>query len=213
MCYQLVYLVFDFATEATLKDAAAMGGAFSQLAEKGFLLEEEGVENPAAAWTAAIRKGQRSVWVNLEDAGGFAITLSVITNNWRRLYASFDRSASAKPQHVGKLAKVGETVFQALKPDYGYGLISLDTQLLDPPGDGDYGITTIYDYNFFSLRLVVKLGEAKLKAITTTRTAAFDDGGMLVQLSPDPLGNRKPYTAQYEAAAQALGAAKFQQGC
>jgi len=212
MCYQLVYIVFDFQTEAGLKDSAAVIGALTELIEGGYHLTEEGIESAASAWTLALRKGQRSVWVVLEDASHFAVTLSIVSSNWRRLYLSFDRAASAKPQHMGKLVQAGEVVFQALKPDYGYGLVSLDTQMLDAPGEGDYGISTVYDYNFYSPRLVAKLGEATLKVVSSTRTEVFSDGGMLLQLTPNPLGDRKPYTAQYQTAAEKLGAAKFQQG-
>jgi hypothetical protein len=213
MCYQLVYLIFDFPTDAPLKDGTAMEHCLSQLLEKDFHLTDEDMDSPATAWNMALRKGQRSMWVSLEDAASFGITLSVITNNWRRLYLSFDRAASEKLQHVGKLAQAGEVVYQILKPDYGYGLVSLDTQLLYPPGEGDYGITTIYDYNFFSPRLLNKLGRDKINAVPANRKASFDDGGVLLQLTPDPLGSRKPYTANYEAAVAALGAAKYQQGC
>jgi hypothetical protein len=213
MCYQLVYLIFDFQSEATLKDAAAMGYALSQIVERGFYLADEGAGSPEAAWKMAIRKGQRSVWVNLEDDSRFALTVSLITNNWRRLYLSVDRTATAKPQHTGKLVRAGEAIYNTLKPDYGYGLVSLDTQYLDPPGDGDYTISTVYDYNFYSPRLVARLGEANVKAVTASRSVVFADAGILVELSPNPLGDRKPYTANYQAAAGILGAAKYQQGC
>src|SRR5512138_2466152 len=140
MCYQMVYLVFDFQSEATLKDASLMAGALSNVMECGFHLADEGIESAESAWTMAVRKGQRSVWVNFEDEERFALTVSLISKDWRRLYLSVDRAASAKPQHLGKLVKAGEAIYTALKPDYGYGLISLDTQMLDAPGQGDSGI-------------------------------------------------------------------------
>ncbi len=213
MCYQLVYLIFDFQTEATLKDGATVGRCLKQLVENGFHLTDEGVDNPETAWAAAIRKGQRSAWVNFENDEHYALTLSVITNNWQRLYLSADRSASGQLGKIQGLVKAGEIIFNALKPNYGYGLISLDTQLLDPPGEGDWGITTVYDYNFFSPRLVQKLGTEPLQSIMTHGTKTLADGAMLLEFSPNPLGDRKPYKAAYEAAAEILGVSKIQQGC
>lgn len=213
MCYQLVYLIFDFQAETSLKDNAGVGRCLAQLVADGFHLTDEDMDSPETAWGVALRKGQRSVWVNFENDEHYALTLSVITNNWRRLYLSADRSASGQPGKIRGLVEAGKIIFNTLKPDYGYGLVSLDTQLLDPPGEGDYSISTIYDYNFFSPRLVQKLGADKLDSIMTLSAHSLEGGAMLLEFSPSPLGDRKPYTPAYEAAAEILGVSKIQQGC
>lgn len=212
MCYLMVYMIFDFASEATLKDSALMGGALTTLAQGGFHATDEGFDSPAAVWNAALRRGQRSVWTALEHNNGYGLSVSVVTSNWRRLYISADRGATEKPRGTQTLLRACETLYNALHPDYGYGLVSLDIQPLDPPGEGDYGITTIYDYNFFSPRLVGKLNPAQINAVAAEHTTRLDDGGVLLEMSPDPLGDKKAYRERYETAAKILGAKKFQQG-
>lgn len=204
MCYLMVYLIFDFATEATLKDAGLMGGALNTLTGSGFHAAEEGFESPAAVWNAALRHGQRSVWTALEHTNGYGLSVSVVTSNWRRLYVSADRGATEKPGGAQLLVQAGETLYNALHPDYGYGLVSLDVEPLEPPGTGDYGISKVYDYNFFSPRLVAKLGAERLDMLETARTVPLADGGQLLEISPEPLKDKKTYKARYEAAAKAL---------
>lgn len=212
MCYLMVYVIFDFQSEATLKDSALMGKALTALDERGFHPSEEGFESAAAVWNAALRRGQRSVWAALENRSGFGFSVSVVTSNWRRLYISADRSATGRPGGAQTLIKACETLYNALHPDYGYGLISLDTQPLDPPDEGDFDITSLYDYNFFSPRLVEKLKREQINAVTANRTVKFDDGGLLLEMSPDPLGNKQAYRDHYATGAKILGAKQFQQG-
>lgn len=214
MCYLLVYLVFDFPTETTLKDSALVDQALTRLASQaGLQSTEEGIESPAAAWNIALRRGQRSVWAALQNTTGYGLTVSLVTNNWRRLYLSADRTSSAKPANLRTLIAAGEILYNALHPDYGFGLVALDTQALNPPGEGDYLPSTLHDYNFFSPRLVNKLSIEKLTSLTAARHQTFEDGGCLLEISTNPLGDRKPYTTNYQAAASLLGLSGYQQGC
>jgi len=214
MCYLQVYVVFDFPDEATLKNPANVARFLSELVKTNdFRLSNEDFESPEAAWNTAVRHGQRSVYVALDHTSGYSLSFSVIMSNWRRLYVTANRGQSEKAEHVRTLLSACETLYQTLAPDYGFGFVSMDIAPLDPPGEGDYGITTVYDFNFLSPRLVKKIGLANLKAVTSHRTLPFEDGGLLLQMSPNPLTDRKPFTPMYQAAAAILGVSKFQQGC
>jgi len=214
MCYLQVYVVFDFPDEATLKNPANVGRFLSALtAEGNFHLSNEDFESPESAWNSAVRLGQRGVYVALEDARRYSLSFSIITNNWRRLYVTVNRDQSDKAENVRVLVSACELFYKTLTPDYGFGFVSMDITPLDPPGNGDYGITTVYDFNFFSPRLVNKIGLETLKSIPTHRTVQFEDGGVLLEMSPNPLGERKPFTPMYQEAAVILGVSRYQQGC
>lgn len=214
MCYLQVYVVFDFLNEANLKTPANMARFLSALtAEGGFGLSNEDYETPEAAWNTAVRQGQRSAYVPLANSSGYSLSFSVITNNWRRLYITANRAQTEKAENVRALVAVSEAFYKNLKPDYGFGLVAMDMNPLEPTGEGDYGITTVYDFNFYSPRLVQKIGLANLKSVPSQRTVPFDDGGLLLQMSPNPLVDKKPFTPMYEAAKIVLGVSRFQQGC
>jgi len=211
MCYQLVYIVFDFAAESTLKDSAAMNRCAAQIAARiGWSIEGE--SEPDAAWSSALKKGGRSVYVNFSaDPDSYGLTVSVITNQWRRLYLSAYRAGMQNADYRKTLLTAAESIYETLAPDYGYGLISLDTQYLEPPAEGDYRPKTVHDYNFFSPRLTAKF--SSLSAVPAVRLVPFSDGGTLLELSPDPLGDRKAYAANYIAASGILSIPNVQQGC
>lgn len=210
MCYQLVYIVFDFQSEATLKDAPAMNQCIEQVAA-AIAQRPDGSAPINAVWDAALKQGQRSVFVNFDNIYNYGLTVSVITNQWRRLYVAAYRGGMQNVEYRKAFLTAAESVYNSLAPDYGYGLISLDTQYLDAPAEGDYRPKTVHDYNFFSPRLVGKF--SSLSAVPAVRTLPFSDGGMLVELSPDPLGDRKTYAANYMAASGILGIPAIQQGC
>jgi hypothetical protein len=214
MCYLQVYVVFDFPDETRLKSPANVAGFLSELVKMNdFRLSNEDFESPEAAWNAAVRQGQRSVYVAMDHAGGYSLSFSVITSNWRRLYVTANRGQSEKAENVRTLVSACETFYKTLAPDYGFGFVSMDTNPLPPPGEGDYGIDTLYDFNFLSPRLVSKLGTANLNNAPSFRTVPFEDYGLLLDMSPNPLMDRKKSTAMYQAAAAVLGIPKFQQGC
>jgi hypothetical protein len=209
MCYLTVYIVFDFPESVTLKDPAILTAGVTALQDDGFLLEGEA---PAAeAWGQALRRGTRSAYLAFK--GGLDLTLSVVLNQPRRLYCATPRPMALKPEGARAFVDAAQTLWNALLPDFGFGLISLDTQMLEAPAVGDYRIKTVYDYNFLSERLLKPLGSQTLKAVPGARVAALAGGGALLEVVPHPLGDRKPTLPTYQTAAALLGAASFQQGC
>lgn len=209
MCYLMVYIVFDFPEARPLKDATILNPGIAALQDAGFLLEGDGPADNA--WGRALRQGSRSAYLAFH--GAFDLTLSVVLNQPRRLYLSTNRPVALKAEGARAFVDAAQVLWDAVQPDYGFGLISLDTQLLDPPGVGDYRLKTVFDYNFLSARLVTRIGMNTLKAVPGARVAALAGNGALLEVSPHPLGDRKPYTPTYQTAAALLGAATFQQGC
>jgi hypothetical protein len=101
-------------------------------------------------------------------------------------------------------------VYTMLHPDYGYGLVALENHLPSAPGDNELG--ALYDYNFLSPHLVEKLGRDRILSVTTWRMTPFDDGGVLLEMSPNPLFDRKITRPNYQQAADILGLPQFYQG-
>lgn len=216
MCYQLVYIVFDFPDETTLKTPANIGRAIESLfagqQASRFRLADKGFDSAEAAWNAAVKRGQRSVYLALSDEDNYEVTFSVVTNNWRRGYFAANRGQVTQR---GPDALLEACLFfrTELAADYGFGLVALDTQALEAPGEGDYGLTTLYDFNYFSPRLIDKIGAGKLNSIPSQRTLHFPDGGLFVGMVANPLTDKKNTAASYQAASMILGLPKFQQGC
>jgi hypothetical protein len=210
MCYQLVYMIFDFADEATLRDTARVGAFLDSL--PGFHLpDESGHEGASAAWLAAVARGGRAVWIALENAKGLNLTFSIIGNNWRRLYLSIARADAGKPSVLRTFLDACEALYAALQPDYGYGLVALDVQPLPPPFEPDAGVKALYDYNFFGPKLAARLGQERVLSAPAQRTAALPDGGALLEVVDNPLANRKANTPKYQEIAHALGLDKIEQ--
>jgi hypothetical protein len=216
MCYQLVYIVFDFHDETTLQSPKNIDSAFNRLFRQqqnsAFQLAGEDFESVEAAWNAAVRSAKRSAYITLTNDKGYEVTFSVVTSEWRRGYFSANRGQVTQ-KGADSLLEACTFFRTVLAADYGFGLVSLDTQLLDSPGEGDYGINTLYDYNFLSPRLVEKLGRSKFASLPLSNYFQFDDGGVLAGLSHNPLADKKATVASYQAAAAILGLPNFQQGC
>jgi hypothetical protein len=216
MCYQLVYIVFDFADETTLQSPKRIGEAFNTLFKgqqnSAFQLAGEDFESVEGAWGSALRSAKRSAYIALANSQGYEVTFSVVTSNWRRGYFAANRGQVTQ-KGADSLVEACSFFRNVMPVDYGYGLVSLDTQSLPPPGEGDYKPTTLYDYNFFSPRLVNKFGASTLKSLPLTGLQTFDDGGMLLKLSHNPLVDKKASVASYQAASMMLGLPNFQQGC
>ena len=209
MCYLTVYIVFDFPETVTLKDAAVLTPGVAALRESGFLLEDGAAT--ADAWGGALRRGTRSAYLAFK--GALDLTVSVVLNQPRRLYCATPRPVALKPEGARAFVDAAQTLWEAVQPDYGFGLISLDMQMLDAPGTGDYRLKTVYDYNFLSQRMLTPIGLNTLKAVPGARVATLAGGGALLEVAPHPLGDRKMYMSTYQTAAMLLGASAFQQGC
>jgi hypothetical protein len=217
MCVLLKYIFFDFASEATLKDRANVLRFFSALVEDGeFYLadaENSDADSLAQAWQNANLRGPRNVWVRFENTAKFSVTFGIYGTDWRRWYAMVYDSAissSANQANVRSLVKACEIAYKTLHPDYGYGLIALENYMLAQPGENV--LSALYDYNFLSPRLVEQMGRRNLLAVPSWRKAEFDDGGLLLEMSPSPLVDKKSYRDSYQQAAQTLGLSQFYQG-
>lgn len=213
MCYLIIYSIFDFPDEHSLQNPDNGARFLSALVEKtDFRLPDESL-SPEAIWKTALRQGQRAVNVGVVNTARVSLTFSIITSTWRRLYVAAERSAMMKADAVEAMLMAGRVLYETLQPDYGFGFVAMDTQPIPAPATGDYGINTLYDYNFLSPRLVAKVGETSLQQVEVYRRTTFDDGGILLELSPNPLVDKKASEAQYRAASQALSVPRFQQGC
>lgn len=216
MCYLQVYIVFDFADETTLQSPQNIGAAFKALFDgqqnTSFALAGEDFETVEAAWSSAVKQAKRSAYVALTDSQGYEVTFSVVTNNWRRAYFTANRGQVTQ-QGPDSMLEACSIFRDSLAADYGFGFVSLDTDPLPPTGEGDYGLTTLYDYNFLSPRLIEKVGRDKLASLPVYKVRDFADGGMLLAMARNPLVDKKNTAAAYQAAAMILGLPKFQQGC
>jgi hypothetical protein len=215
MCVLLKYIFFDFASDETLKYPANPARFFDSLVADGeFHLSTELDAPIDQQWNNVVRMRPKNAYLAFENAGGLTITFGVYPNEWRRWYAMVYGGVISTPTshvHIRSLVKASELVYTTMKPDYGYGLIALETQLVSGPGEDE--LAALYDYNFLSPRLVEKLG-GKAKAISApaARTVEFDDGGLLLEMSAHPITERKAATANYIEAAQRLGIGKYIQG-
>jgi hypothetical protein len=216
MCFLQVYIVFDFADETTLQSPQNIGMAFRNLFEgqqaSHFQLAGEDFETVEAAWSSAVRQSKRSAYIALTNDQGYEITFSVVTNNWRRAYFTANRGQVTQ-KGPDSLVKACTFFRNALAADYGFGFVAMDTDPLPPTGEGDYDLTTLYDYNFLSPRLIAKLGPDKLASVPFESLLYFPDGGLFLGMARNPLVDKKNSAPAYQAAAMILGLPKFQQGC
>jgi hypothetical protein len=116
-----------------------------------------------------------------------------------------------KPGVLRTFLDASEALYNALQPDYGYGLVALDVQPLPPPFEPEAGVKALYDYNFFGPKLAARLGQARVLNAPAQRTAALPDGGALLEAVDNPLQNRKANTPKYQEIARALGLDKVEQ--
>jgi hypothetical protein len=215
MCVLLKYIFFDFPSDATLKDPANPVRFFNRLLANGEFHLPEGSDSPIEQqWQSVVRMRPKNAWLAFENPSGLTITFGVYPNEWRRWYAMVYGGAISTPnsyEHMRALVNACELIYTTMQPDYGYGLISLESQLVSAPGEDE--LSALYDYNFLSPRLVEQLGgKAKVMGVPASRTVEFDDGGVLLEISPHPILERKASTPNYVQAAQALGMGKYIQG-
>jgi hypothetical protein len=218
MCVLLKYIFFDFPTDATLTDRANVVPFFTRLSEGGEFRCAEVPESAPDAfdrqWQNVLRMRPKNAWLAFDNAAGLTITFGVYPGEWRRWYAMVYGGVISAPtshEHVRSLVKTCELAYTTLQPDYGFGLISLESQLVPTPGENV--LSALYDYNFLSPRLVEQLGwRERVLSVPAWRTLEFDDGGILLEMSPHPIVERKTYTSNYQQAAQMLGLSGYHQG-
>jgi hypothetical protein len=214
MCVLLKYVFFDFDSDKTLTNRQNVLHFFSTLmANHGFHLVDAAEAPLEQAWDAAVQRGVRNTYLSLENVHNLRLTFGIYGAHWQRWYVLVYDSAVASPgsdNNLRTLVEACECVYNMLHPAYGYGLIALENYMVSAPGESE--LAALYDYNFFSPRLVEKLGRENVLSAPTWKTTTFDDGGMLLEMSLHPLLDRKTTKPNYQRAAEILGMEKFFQG-
>jgi hypothetical protein len=221
-----VYLIFEFADAATLTDKANILRLMTGLQEAGWQYLKkaivcDGVPGdkyvPAdmlpQAWENAIRAAPRyggGYWMEMEDARGFSLSFGYSPKELRRLFLAVDKlSIGASETNTRAFVSAAETIYNTLRPAYGYGLFNYDAHILPAIGAG---IAAAWDYNFLGAALVDRFGRAALSEIPAWGVAVLDDGGMLIELSPNPVVQWRPYADAYKRAAAVFGVTQVNQG-
>lgn len=227
----LEYVFFNFTSDKVLKDKSNILRLITRIVEEsGFRVEipfsneyppqhfvENTPEELSQAWDEAIARGHYGASIGLWNSKEFALSVGVNFAHYRQLDVMVNSGnisdlMPSNYENVRLLVQVCESVYSVLHPEYGFGLISPNIHPINEPDKGDVTIQAIYDYNFFGPRLMQKLGREKVLSIPTWRTLQFDDGGVLLEMSPNPIADWKPYTSNYQKAAEILGVEKFYQG-
>jgi hypothetical protein len=130
----------------------------------------------------------------------------------KRLNLVVSKGSINKPQdepNVREFVRIATLIYTKLHPAYGYGLFNYDMHTPYSPGAG---VKAIWDYNFFGHSLLDSIGRDRVLALPAWRKAELDGGGVLLEMSPNPVADWKPYTQNYKDAAIALGLETFYQG-
>lgn len=167
------------------------------------------------AWSNAVRAAPRyngAYWMEFENASGFKLSFGFDPRQLKRLNLTVSKSSINKPsdeQNVRELVRIASLIYTTLQPAYGYGLFNYDLHTPSPP---DASLRAVWDYNFFGPALVESIGRDNVMALPAWRKTEFEDGGILVEMSPSPVADWKPYTQNYKDAANLLGLSSFYQG-
>ena len=167
------------------------------------------------AWSNAVRAAPRyngAYWMEFENASGLRLSFGFDPRHLKRLNLTINKSSINKPTdepNVQELLRIASIIYKTLNPIYGYGLFNYDLHMPAKPGAG---LTAVWDYNFFGPGLVETLGRGTVLALPAWRVTEFDDGGVLLEMSPSPVADWKPYTQNYKDAAAELGVGTFYQG-
>lgn len=226
MSKQLEYIFFEFATEQTLQNRSNLLRLLNTILQVKVFdvvaanLDEESVHDVGKvvdqAWKKCEEQGQSSLSFFFRNDSLF-LTIAIDRRRFRRLAVSVDSSyiSDLQDQHyrnVRALVQVCELVYETLHPEYGYGLVTPNVHPLMEFTENRTEIQVVFDYNFLGPRLVQILGSTKVLSVPTWRTLEFDDGGVFLEMSPNPIAEWVPYTDNYEKAVEILGAQKYLQG-
>ena len=223
------YILFDFPDDTTLLDkdnmvrlliavanATETGGAFQFLKKAIVCDDSPGLnyvpnepEMLANAWNNAIRAAQRynGYWMEFENAAGVRFAFGFDPDAARRLFFTAKKADLRADDALRQFITTAELIFNTLRPEYAFGLFSYDTQ--DTPEIGVFP-TALWDYNFFSGGLVHELGRDALASVPASRMADLAGGGLLLELSENPI--TRPQIKNYREASAALGFARYYQG-
>lgn len=224
------YILFDF-SDLRLTDRANIIGLMTEIARDdrfrflkkaivcddvpGDLYVPNTPEYLDRAWSNAVRAAPRyggAYWMEFENSSGLRLSFGFDPKQLKRLNLTVSKDSINKPSdeaNVSELVRVASLIYTMLHPAYGYGLFNLDLHNPAAPGAG---LKAVWDYNFFGPALVASLGRDKLLALPAWRKTEFEDGGILVEMSPNPVADWQPYTQNYREAAAALGVNAFNQG-
>ena len=167
------------------------------------------------AWSNAVRAAPRYngvYWMEFENETGFRLNFGFDPRQLKRLNLTVSKSSINKPSdepNVRELVRIATLIYTTLRPAYGYGLFNYDQPTPFPP---DADVRAVWDYNFLSPTLVDAIGYDNIMALPAWGKTEFDDGGVLIEMSPSPVSDWTPYRQNYKEAAAALGLNKFFQG-
>lgn len=218
-------ILFDFANDTTLLDKANMTRLLVAIAEgdtyqflkkaivcddsPGITYVPNSPETLANAWNNAIRARQRynGYWMEFENADGLRFSFGFDPDDARRLFLSAKKTDLRADASLREFVRIGEVIFNTLRPLYGFGLFSYDAhetpQISDVP-------TALWDVNFFSAGLIYEWGRDTLDTLPAWRKADLDGGGLLLELSENPI--TRPQIQNYREASAALGFSRYFQG-
>jgi hypothetical protein len=224
------YILFDF-SDTRLTDRSSFIGLMTEIARDGvFRFLKKAIvcddvpgdlyvpnepEYIDRAWSNAVRAAPRyggAYWMEFENSSGFRLSFGFDPRQLKRLNLTVNKSSINRPAdepNAPELVRIATLIYKTLHPTYGYGLFSYDLHM---PAAPNAGIKAVWDYNFFGPALVETIGRGTVLALPAWRTTEFDDGGVLVEMSPSPVADWKPYTRNYKDAAAALGVSTFYQG-
>jgi hypothetical protein len=218
-------ILFDFASDATLLDKANMvrlliavaEGDTYQFLKKAIVCDDSPglnyvpntLETLANAWDNAIRARQRynGYWMEFESVSGIRFSFGFDPGTAQRLFLSAKKTDLRADATLREFVRVGEIIFNTLHPLYGFGLFSYDAH--ETPEIGVIP-TALWDINYFSAGLVYDWGRETLDAIPAWRKADLAGGGLLLELSENPI--TRPQIQNYREASAALGFARYFQG-
>jgi hypothetical protein len=225
------HVFFNFTSDKTLSDKSNILRLMIRIIEEGefrftvpYTYEfppqrfvENIPERLSQAWDEATDKGRYGASLGFWNSKGLGLSFGVNFAHYRQLNVMVDSGdisglTPSNYENVRSLVQVCELVFTALRPEYGYGLITPNIHPIADPEESKVSIQAIYDYNFFGPRLVEQLGRERVLSVPTWRTVQYDDGGVLLEMSPSPIADWKPYTSNYRRAAEILGVDKYYQG-
>jgi len=167
------------------------------------------------AWRNALRAAPRSggrVWMEMENYDELKLTWGYDPRQMRRVLLGIDLMHLRRRDHLENaraLTAAAEQIYAALRPFHAYGLYNFETHPEQLVGGG---LTAIWDYNFFSAELVEMVGRERLRVIPAWRVADLPDGGLLLEMAPNPIAEGPLHLQFYRHAAQSLAVAYHQGG-
>lgn len=167
------------------------------------------------AWRNALRAAPRSggmVWMEMENYDDFKLMWGYDPRQMRRLLLGVDRALLRRRDQMANARAVtaaAERIYAVLRPYHAYGLFDFENHLLQPVGAG---MTAIWDYNFLSTELVEAVGRERLRVVPVWRAVDLPDGGLLLEMAPNPIADGPAHLQFYRHAAQMLAIAYHQGG-